>query len=240
MNPALVALAAVTIGGAVLAVAARDVRAVALGILVVLLGGPLVADPWPDPLSILVRTAATLLAARLVSIGLRGATATAGTRIGWPAEALVAGAAAVAGFGSHGLGAAGLGPAEAQAVGFALVALAVAPLAAGRDALRIAIGAVLLLVGGVAIRTALDAPPTQAEALIDALLTIALGGAIAVLATAGRRAGGLSFTDGRQPAARAATSPAGPGGATRRVPRLADAHRVAPASPPSQPGDERP
>jgi hypothetical protein len=220
VNPALAAIAAVTIAGAVLAVSARDVRATQLGLLVVLLGAPLIADPWPDPLAILVRIAATLLALRLIAIGLRGSDATAGTRIGWPAEALVGGAAAVIGFGSHGLGAAGLGPAEAQAAGFALVGLAVAPLFLGRDVLRLAVGALLLLVGATAIRAGLDPSPSEGEQLVNALLTIAIGGAIAVIAAAARAAGGLDAIDvGR------------PGEAVQRPP---DAHRVAEA-PPSEP-----
>src|SRR6202008_1746179 len=117
VNPALAAIALLTIVGAVLAASARDARATVLGVLIVLLGAPLIASPWPDPLSILARIAATLLAVRLISIGLRGELDAAGGRIGWPAEALLAGAGAVVGFGSHGLGAAGLGAAEAQAAG---------------------------------------------------------------------------------------------------------------------------
>jgi hypothetical protein len=221
VNPALAAIAAVTIAGAILAVSARDVRATLLGLLVVLLGSPLIADPWPDPLSILARIAATLLAVRLIAIGLRGADASAGTRIGWPAEALVAAAAAVIGYGSHGLGAAGLGPAEAQAAGFALIVLAVAPLFAGRDVLRLGVGALLLLVGGSSIRVGLDPSPSQGEQLVAALLTIAVGGAIAVIATAARAAGGLDAIDiGR------------PGEAVRRAP---DAHRAVEPLPAPEP-----
>lgn len=212
MNPALAAIAAVTIAGAVLAVSARDVGATLLGLLVVLLGAPLVADPWPDPLSILVRIAAALLAVRLMAIGLRGDAATGGTRIGWPAEGLVAAAAAVIGFGSHGLGAAGLGPPEAQAVGFALIALAAAPLFAGRDVLRLAAGALLLLVAAASIRAALDPSPSQGEQLVEAIVTIAIGGAIAVITTAARAAGGLDAVD-----------IVGAGGVSRRLP---DAHRA--------------
>lgn len=221
MNPALAAIAAVTIAGAVLAVSARDVRASLLGLLVVLLGIPLIADPWPDPLSILTRIAATLLAVRLMAIGLRGDVATAGTRIGWPAEALVAAAAAVIGFGSHGLGAAGLGPAEAQAAGFALVALAAAPLFVGRDILRIAVGSLLVLLGASAIAAGLDPSPSQGEQLVEALLTIAIGGAIGVIATAARAAGGLDAID---------VSRSGEG-----VRRLPDAHRLVERPPEPEP-----
>lgn len=216
MNPALVVVAVATIGGALLAVCARDVRAALLGVLIVLLGAPLMADPWPAPVAILVRIAAALLAVRLIAIGLRGNLLTGASRIGWPSEILLAGAAAVIGFGSHGLGAQGLGPAEAQAAGFALLALAVAPLFTGRDALRLAIGAVLILVAAELIQAGLDRTPSEAEQLIQALLTIALGGAVAVVVTTARAAGGLDAIDlGRFD---------DPGAAGKRAP---DAHRTA-------------
>ena len=210
MNPALAAIAVVTIGGAVLAVSARDAWATVLGVLIVLLGAPLIATPWPDPLAIVARIAATLLAVRLISIGLRGELMVDGSRIGWPAEALLAAAGAVVGFGSHGLGAAGLGAAEAHAAGFALVVLAAAPLLVGRDAVRLAIGALLLFVGATLIRVGLGPRPTEAEQLVTALLTIALGGAIAVIVLAARAAGGLDAIDAVDDEAR------------RRLP---DAHR---------------
>jgi hypothetical protein len=213
VNPALAGIAVIVIAGAVLAVSARDPRATVLGLLVVLLASPLVASPWPAPLSILARVAAALLATRLLLVGIRGEVGeSTGSRIGWPAEALIAAAAAVAGFGSHGLGAPALGPAEAQAAGFALGALAAAPLFVGRDALRLGVGAVLLLQSAILVRQALDAPATDAEQLVLALFTIALGGAVAVIATAARAAGGLGIVD-----------QAGPDG-TRRV-RRPDAHR---------------
>lgn len=201
MNPGLAAIALVVIGAAVLAVVARDVRATILGLLVVLLGAPLVADPWPGLAAIVARVAAALLAARLLVLSLRGDVATSGTRIGWPADALIAGAAAVVGFGSHGLGAAALGSAEAQAAGFALVATAIAPLTAGRDVLRIGVGAALLLVGASLVRAGLIPPPADGEHLVAALLTIGLGGAIAVVVAAARTGGGLDAVDagGRRP-----------------------------------------
>jgi hypothetical protein len=195
VNPALAAIAALTIGGAVVAVSARDVRSVSVGVLIVLIGAPLIADPWPGPLAILVRISGALLATRLLLIALRGDLVTGGTRLGWPTEVLISGAAAFIGFGSHGLGATGLGPAEAQAAGFALVALAIVPLIAGRDVLRIGIGALLLLVAASLVRAGLEAPPTDAEQLIGALLTIGIGGAIAVISVAARTAGGLAAFD---------------------------------------------
>jgi hypothetical protein len=216
VNVALAVIAGVAVAGAVLAVSARDVRATVLGVLVVLLATPLVASPWPGPLAILARVAAALLAARLLTIGLRGEDVTGGTRIGWPAEALAATAAAVVGFGSHGLGATGLGPAEAQAMGFALVALAITPLITGRDVLRLGVGSVLLVMGAIQIRIGLDTPPGDGEQLVLSLLTIGLGVAVAVIAAAARAAGGLDV----------ANLPT-----ERRGPRSPDAHRETPPSP---------
>ena len=197
MNLALAAIAAIAVGAGVLAVSSRDVRATILGLLVVLLVAPLIASPGPGPLAVLVRIAAALLAVRLLLIGLRGEATTSGTRIGWPAEALLAGAGAVIGFGSHGLGSVGLGPAEAQAAGFGLVAIAVAPLATGRDVLRLGVAAVLVLAGASLIRAGLDAAPSDGEQLVGALLTIGLGGAIAVIVGATRTGGGLASFDSR-------------------------------------------
>lgn len=232
MNVALAIVAGLAVAGAVLAVSARDVRATVLGVLIVLIAGPLVASPWPSPAAILARVAAGLLAARLLTIGLRGEEATAGTRIGWPAEALAAAAAAVVGFGSHGLGAAALGPAEAQAAGFALIALAISPLVTGRDVLRLGIGSLLLVSGALFIRVGLDHPPRDGEQLVISLLTISLGGAVGVIGAAARAAGGL-----------AASSVA----IGLPVPRLPDAHRdirrdigVEPISPKPPVGPKRP
>lgn len=214
MNPALAALVAVTIGGAVLAVSAGDGRSAVVGLLIVLLAAPLIADPWPTPISLLVRIAAALLATRFLVIALRGDLSSTGTRIGWPTELLIGAAAGLVGYGSHGLGAVGLGPAEAQAAGFGLAALAIAPLITGRDVLRIGIGALLLLVAASLIRSGLDAPPTDAEQLIGAMLTIGLGGAVAVISIAAQSAGG-----------RAAFDPT----ALDRRRRAPDAHRVSAA-----------
>jgi hypothetical protein len=87
--------------------------------------------------------------------------------------------------------------------------------------LRLAVGALLLLVGASSIRVGLDAAPGQGEQLVGALLTIAIGGAIAVIGTAARAAGGLDAIDAGRP-----------GEAARRAP---DAHRVAEPPPTPEP-----
>jgi hypothetical protein len=213
MNPAVAALAVATVAGGVLAVSARDIRSVVLGLLVVLAGAPLVADPWPGPIGALVRVAGALLAVQLIVVGVRTLGPTAGSRIGWPAAAVLGTAGAVAGLGSHGLGAAALGPAAAQAAGFGLIALAIGPLVIGRDVIRLGVGAVLLLAGAQLVRVALDRPPTDADQLVAGLLTVGLGGAVAVIAAAAAAAGGLET---------AALADRGRG----RGPRPPEAHRI--------------
>jgi hypothetical protein len=229
VNPALAALAVAALAGAVLAVTARDVRSVVLGVLVVLLAAPLIANPWPAPASILVRIAAGLLAARLIVVGVRGLGPTVGTPLGWPTGAILAAGAAVTGFASHGLGSAGLGPPEAQAAGFGLIALAIAPLVVGRDVLRLGVGAILLVVGATLVRVALDRPATDGDQLVAAILTVGLGGAVAVIATAAEAAGGLG---------------AAGLGSRDRGRRPPDAHPAAPATVPDlaepRPGSRRP
>ena len=96
------------------------------------------------------------------------------------------------GYGTHGLGAPGLGPPLAQAAGFALAALAVAPLVTGRDLVRIGLGLLLLTHGALLVRVALGGTPSPLEELITAGLVVGLGGAVAVLANAARQDG----TDG--------------------------------------------
>ena len=121
-----------------MAVSAREARASLLGLLVVLLASSLLADPLPGPLPLAARIAAALLAARLISISIRGLDRpTAGSRLGWPVEALAAVAAGVVGFGTHGLGATALGPAVASAAGCAVGILAVAPIVTSRDVYRL-------------------------------------------------------------------------------------------------------
>ena len=221
MNLALAGVALVTVAGAVLAVTAREARAAVLGLLVVLLAAPLLVEPLAGPLALAARLASALLAGRLLLIAVRGVDVpTEGSRIGWPAEILAAAAGGVIGFGSHGLGATGLGPAEAQAAGFALATLAAAPLVRGRDVLRLGIGAALLVVAAVLIRSAIDVAPSEFEQLLLSALVVSVGGAVAIVADGARAAGGLALEErdvwrGRPPDAhRLITGPSG--GRSRR------------------------
>lgn len=195
MNLVLAGIAVIAVAGGVLAISARDPRATILGLLVVLLAAPFVASPTPSLLPIVARTAAALLAARLLVAALRGDLRSEGSRIGWLAVALAAGAASVAGFASHGLGAPAVGPAEAQAAAFGLLAIALGPLVISRDALRIGASAILLLQAALLLGQALAGPPNDSGQLVVAAVVIAVAGAVAVVASAARAAGTLLVAD---------------------------------------------
>ncbi len=193
MNPVLGAVAAVVVAGAVVAVSARDGRLAVVGLAATLVFAPLLGSPLDAPLGLAACLAGGILAAYLLWIAVRGGGMTGGSRLGWPTEVLLAGAAFVVGLGTHGLGAPALGPVEDQAAGFALAALAVVPVATGRDVLRIGIGLFLLLQAALLVRVGLDGNPSQLEQLVTAALVAALGGAVAALGYAARSDGPGGF-----------------------------------------------
>lgn len=191
MNPALAGVALAVVLGAVVAGSARNARTAVLGLIVVLVGASFVADPLPDTLGLAGRLVGAVLGGYLMWIVGRGtdtrtAPRTGGSRLGWPAELLIAAAAATVGYGSHGLGAPATGPAIAQGVGFALAALAIAPAINGRDIVRVGVGLNLLICGATLVRTALGGTPDPLEQLMIAGLLAALGGVVAALAIAAR------------------------------------------------------
>jgi hypothetical protein len=184
VTPALVGLAVAAVTGSVVAVSVRDGRIAILGLVVALLVAPLLGDPQAAPLGLAARYLGAVLAGYLLWMTVRGGQPTSGSRLGWPAEALTALGAAVVGYGTHGLGLVPGGPAEAQAAGFALLALALAPIVTGRDIVRIGIGLVLMLLGVGLVRVALVGTPTVLEELTLAGLVAALGGVVALLSKA--------------------------------------------------------
>ncbi len=214
MNPALAGVALAVVVGAVVATSARSARTAILGLVVSLVFGPLVADPTGQPLGLAARLVGSILAGYLLWIAARGTgVQTGGSRLGWPTEILVAAAGAVVGYASIGLGAPAVGPALAQAAGFAVAALSIAPIANGRDAVRVGTGLMLLSSGAILVRTALGGTPEPLEQVMIAGLIAALGGAVAVLAVSAR-ADRVDFELAADP------SP--------RVRRPADAHPIDP------------
>lgn len=190
MNPALAGVALAVVLGAVVAASARNARAAVLGLVLALTGAAFLADPLPDSLGLGARLVGAVLAGYLLWIAGRDPDArTGGSRLGWPVELLVGGAAAVAGYGSHGLGAPATGPVLAGAAGFALAAIAVAPVVNGRDVLRIGLGLCLLVTGAILVRTGLGGTPAPLEQLAIAGLVAVLGGVTAAVAVAARTDG---------------------------------------------------
>ena len=194
MNPALAGVALAVIIGAVVAGSARNARTAVLGLLLAMVGLPLLADPPAAPLALAARLVAAVLAGYLLWIAARGiGIRTGGSLVGWPTDAFLAIAGAVVGYGSHGLGAPAAGPPLAAAAGFALAALSVLPVVHGRDVLRIGIGLALLLGGALLVRTSLGGTPEPLEQLFTAGLVATLGGAVAILAAAARADGRPGF-----------------------------------------------
>ena len=194
MNPALAGVALAVLLGAVVAASARTSRTAILGLVVAMLGASFLADPLPESLGMAVRVVGAVLAGYLLWIAGRDpGTRTGGSRLGWPAELLIAAAGAVVGYGSHGLGAPAGGPALAQAAGFALAALAIAPLFNGRDVLRIGMGAILLTLGGILVRVGLGGTPGNLEQVATAGLVAVVGGVVAAIAVAARSDGVAGF-----------------------------------------------
>ena len=146
MNPALVGVALAVVVGALVAGSARNARTAILGLVVTMVGASALADPLPASLGLAARLVAAILAGYLLWVATRGTgLRTGGSLVGWPTDAFLAAAAAVVGYGSHGLGAPAAGPALASAAGFALAALAIVPIINGRDVLRVGLGLGLLI-----------------------------------------------------------------------------------------------
>lgn len=204
MNPILAIVALAVVGGAVVVVAARDTRTVLLALAVTLVASPLLADPLTAPLGLAARLLGAILATYLLWVVARDRgdssllpSPTEGSRIGWPAEILVAAGAGVVGFAAHGLGAPAGGPALASAAGFAVAALALTPVVTGRDVMRVGTGLLLLIDAALLVRAALGGTPGEVEQLVAATTLIVLAGSLAALAAAARAdgTGGYTFAD---------------------------------------------
>lgn len=209
MTPALLAVAVVVAGGAVLAVSAREPRAALVGLALALGLGPFLAEPLPDPAVLGARVVTGVLVAYLLRSVIAGASTTGGrdgrpgrperpeigSRLGWPAETLLALGGVVAGLALIG-SLAGLVPrgggggdvdllsaeALALAAGLASIVIALAPAFLARGSLRTAIGLLVLVQGIVLARTGIAGAPGELEQLgVNGLvLAIGAGGALLV------------------------------------------------------------
>jgi hypothetical protein len=200
VNPVLALTVLAVVAGAVVAISSRDPRATILGLAVVLIGSPIVAEPVPAPLGLAARFVGAILAVDLLWIVTRDrprtsvtSAPTEGSRIGWPAEALVAIAALVVGYAAHGLGAPAMGPALASAAGFAVAAVGLTAALTGRDVIRVGLGCLLLVAAGLLVRGALGGTPGDFEQLIIAATLVVLAGTLAALAAGARADGSAGY-----------------------------------------------
>jgi len=170
---AVVAAAAAVIGG-VAAVTPRDSRLVALGLLVAMVATPLASSREPTGLAVAFRILGAVLAIYLLWTATRDRSIESeGSGIGATAELIAAAAAFSVGWFVTPVTPL-TGPVAAKAAGFALIALAVAPLA-GRNVLRVGAGIVLLLLG---ISLLLEAWVGEGSSLRQVVLTVLLVGTV--------------------------------------------------------------
>ena len=213
MNPALAVIGLAVLAGAVVAVAAREGRVTVLGLALALIAAPLVVAPPPAVLPLAGRLVAAILAAYLLWIAVRPAPAharTHGSRLGWPVESLIAGAAAAVGFGIGGSGAGGVP--EAMAVGLALTAVAIPPLVR-LDALQIGVGAMLLVTAVEVLRVGIAGTPSPLEHVVASGLLVAVAAGVAMLVDSAVATGASLQLGERGPGA---ARPAEPGTETAR------------------------
>jgi hypothetical protein len=244
MNLALVAIVLAIGAGAVVAVSTREAAAAAIGLAVALVAAALFADPLPSAAILGVRVIAALLAAALIRWAGHGATRQH-SPLGWPGEALLATAGAVAGLGvAAGLATVGIGdggpggegvtgaPAASTVTGMALLvaagcsllALSVAPLVHGPLGIRRAMGLVLVTQAVLLVRVGLAGQTTELEEVARALLLVtaaACGAALARAAAIERGAGNPDDADDDEASVSAAADdgePAARGSAAHRAP----------------------
>jgi hypothetical protein len=234
VTPWLAALAVAVVAGGVIAVSAREARAAVLGLTISGVTAPLLADPPPTTLPLAARLLAAILAGYLLWISVRQRPLTRGSRLGWPVEAMLAAAAAVAGLGAAGFAGPAGGPPEAEAAAFALAALAIGPILRTADVFRLAIGLLLAVLGAGVGRVALAGTPVPLDNLVIAGLTIVLAAAVGAIARSEARiAGALT------PAVRGVAGLHGPPLQRPLVgaePRLMAPTARPPASEPGRPG----
>jgi hypothetical protein len=188
------------VGGAVVALSARDTRLILAGLVVTLGLAPLLADPIPSPIALAARLVAALLGAQLLLVALRGSPArTRGAALGPVGPALAAVAACVVGYSASGVGSPAVGPPIATAVGFGLATLALGPLLLGRDVLRIGLGMILLVTSAELVRAGLAGTPGALEQVVAAGLTVAILGATAAIAGTALTSGHNLAVDGSAP-----------------------------------------
>ena len=200
MSPVFAAVALALAAAAVVAVSARDARLALVGVAVILMASPFLADSLPPVSTLATRIVAGALAAWLLraaisptppgAVSERREPVLSGSRTGWPTEGLLALAGWVVGL-SLSLNLAALNPAGsgaspvdpmsavdasamATATGLAMIVVAVVPALWAWDGFRTAVGMILLVQGVELFRTGVAGAAGNLEQLAGAVLTIAV------------------------------------------------------------------
>lgn len=200
MNPVLVGVAFAVTAGALIAVSAREARVSLVGLAVLLMAAPFLADPLPSIPTLALRLVGGALAAYILRAAVSAADRegnhpdpvsgrTEGSRVGWPTEALWAGAAWVAGLSisihlkALGSGAPVVTPGDllstlqgdslATAAGLAVIVLGIVPALGSRDPFRTTAGIVVLVLGAALFRSGAVGAPTDLEQMAGVALTVA-------------------------------------------------------------------
>jgi len=208
----LTGLALLVAAGSVTAISAREGRTALVGLAVTLGLSPFLGDPLPQMSTLATRVVGAALAAYLLRAAVerarttpaRGPQLPGGSRVGWPAEALIAAAAGIVAV-ELTAGLAALAPgtpptpptnvlamltpaAVTAAAGLASIVIAIVPTFGGRDALRTTTGSLVLIQGVLLFRVGIAGPPSDLEQLGGVILLLALATAGAWLIGAeGRR-----------------------------------------------------
>ena len=189
VNPALAGVALAVVVGAVVAGSARNARTAIFGLVIAMVGAPLLADPAAAPLGLAARLVGAVLAGYLLWIAARGHRRPDRRLARRLADRRVPG---------HGGGRRRVWQPRprvrrprdrrlAAAAGFALAALAILPVVTGRDILRVGLGLCLLLTGALCSSgSSLGGTPTSSSSSSRPALVATLGGAVAILAVAAR------------------------------------------------------
>lgn len=185
IDTAVVAAVAV-VAGALVAISSRDVRLIALGLLVAIVGTPLVASPWPDPLPLSAWAVGAALVTYLLWAAMRAAgLQSPGSALGPVAETAAAATAFIVGLRVVPVDPLG-GSVAAQAACAALFVLALVPLM-GRDLVRVGLGIVLMTLSLVLLTNAWVGSMSPLTNYGWAVLLVGIGGATSALI--GRTAG---------------------------------------------------
>lgn len=176
---AVVAGLAAAFGG-VVALSARDVRLVVVGVEVAMVASPVAATPGPTGLTVAFRIVGAVLAGYLLWVAARSrGVQSEGTGVGILALLVVAGTAFAVGWFVVPVKPLA-GPVAAQAAGLSLMALAIAP-AAGRNIFRVGTALALMAIGVSLLLQAWVGPASGLGQIVLTTLMVGFVGATSLL-----------------------------------------------------------